>query len=159
MYLKFNNKIYEPLVYSKSNKLQVEIEPGVIVGNISRIDHHLFKINNQNFFRAEDKKNIYISNGDEYYIISKLEESNKEYLKSDADLGVQEVFSPMPGSVVKIMVKNGENVSEGDPLIIIEAMKMETTIYSSMVGIISNLEVEQGQQIDTDKMLLKVSKI
>ncbi len=64
----------------------------------------------------------------------------------------------MPGSIVKVLVEKGQKVDEGDGLIIIEAMKMETTMYSSISGIVTEVNAKAGEQVDSDKVLLVVEK-
>jgi pyruvate carboxylase subunit B len=58
-----------------------------------------------------------------------------------------ELTAPMPGTVIKIVVEEGETVEEGDELIILEAMKMETPIKAEKAGTISEILVDQGQAV------------
>ena len=63
------------------------------------------------------------------------------------------LFRSIPGKVVKILVKKGDVVEENQPLIVIEAMKMETNIVAKVAGKISSIEVKEGDMV-TDKQLL-----
>ncbi len=68
----------------------------------------------------------------------------------------KEIGAGIPGSVSKILVKEGETVKEGQSLLIIEAMKMETNITASSSGVISVISVKEGQKVKTGELLLKL---
>ncbi len=70
---------------------------------------------------------------------------------------VCEVTSPMPGDIVQILVKAGQKVSPGDPLCILDAMKMKNTIHSPQAGIISEIGVQEGQSVEYGVVLFKFS--
>ncbi|XP_019188519.1 PREDICTED: methylcrotonoyl-CoA carboxylase subunit alpha, mitochondrial-like [Ipomoea nil] len=57
------------------------------------------------------------------------------------------VVAPMAGLVVKILVKDGEKVEQGQPVLVLEAMKMEHVVKAPNTGYVSGLKVEVGQQI------------
>jgi len=62
--------------------------------------------------------------------------------------------SLMPGVVIKILVKEGQQVAAGDVLLILEAMKMENEIRSDRSGTIGSIEVAPGQQVQTGEPLV-----
>ena len=66
------------------------------------------------------------------------------------------LVAPMPGKILKIMNKKGAKVKAGDTLIILEAMKMEHTIKASDQGIISDLFVKVGDQVENGSLLMKI---
>jgi len=69
-----------------------------------------------------------------------------------------EVYSPMPGKVIKLFVNAGEKVSRGDVLLIIEAMKMENSIISPADGIVERINVILNDRIDPGKALILLKK-
>ena len=66
------------------------------------------------------------------------------------------IQSPMQGTVVKIAVKNGQKVSQGELLFVIEAMKMEQPISAHKDGVISDLSVEVGASVANGAVLLEI---
>jgi pyruvate carboxylase len=65
------------------------------------------------------------------------------------------VAAPMPGSVVNVTVASGEKVEEGQKLLTMEAMKMETTIYAERSGTIAEVLVRTGMQVEGGDLLLR----
>ena len=68
-----------------------------------------------------------------------------------------EMTAPMPGKVLKILVSEGDTVAAGDPLIVLEAMKMETTLYAEGAAVIRKIGVSAGQMVDHGAVLLELS--
>jgi len=64
--------------------------------------------------------------------------------------------SPMPGKVLKILVEVGQKVSAGDPLIILEAMKMEHTMRAALDGVVEAVLVNQGEVIAPGQLLVQI---
>ncbi len=67
-----------------------------------------------------------------------------------------QIGATMPGSVLQVLVKRGDKVHKGDPIIITEAMKMETTIRSSIDGKVASLFVKEGDQIQSNDLLIEI---
>lgn len=66
------------------------------------------------------------------------------------------INAPMTGSVIDILVSVGQQVEEGDPVIIIEAMKMETEIRSSCNGVVQSIAISRGDAIRADQVLMTI---
>lgn len=73
-----------------------------------------------------------------------------------ASAGSGEVYAPMPGKVVKYLVKAGDVVSAGQGLVVVEAMKMENEIASPIDGQVSELRAELGAAVESGAILLMV---
>ncbi|BCZ49243.1 pyruvate carboxylase [Clostridium gelidum] len=67
-----------------------------------------------------------------------------------------EIGASIPGTIIKVLVKEGDEVKEGQSLLVIEAMKMETNIVASSAGIIESILKEEGQQVKTGELLIKI---
>lgn len=71
----------------------------------------------------------------------------------------EHVGAPMPGVVSTVNVKTGQSVQTGDVLLSIEAMKMETAIYSEVDGVIEEMLVKAGSQIDAKDLLVRITAV
>lgn len=71
-----------------------------------------------------------------------------------ASTGGEEVNAPMPGKILQLKVKEGDSVSDGDTLLILEAMKMENEIFASTSGKIKKINVSANDMVDTGDVLL-----
>lgn len=71
--------------------------------------------------------------------------------------GFLNVESPLPGSIVDVMVKTGEEVKEGDVLLILEAMKMENEITAPQAGTVREIYVKAGDTVAAGEILLALS--
>ena len=69
---------------------------------------------------------------------------------------VDTVRAPMPGLVLQILVKPGDEVKQGDALLILEAMKMENIIKSPGDGVVGNIPVQMGQAVDKGHVLVRM---
>lgn len=69
------------------------------------------------------------------------------------------VEAPMPGRVLKILVVEGAEVGPGDGLLVLEAMKMETTLYAEGQGTIAKILVVAGQMVDHGDTLIELSPL
>jgi len=68
-----------------------------------------------------------------------------------------EIKAPITGVVLKVMATLGQAVTSGEPLVILEAMKMETSLMSPCDGVVSAVHVEPGAQVRTGEVLVEVS--
>ena len=62
----------------------------------------------------------------------------------------------MPGSIVRIVVQEGDPVSSGDTLVVLEAMKMETDVKSPVDGTVASIEVSQGDMVTAGQVILRI---
>ncbi|MBQ7210935.1 MAG: biotin/lipoyl-binding protein [Paludibacteraceae bacterium] len=70
--------------------------------------------------------------------------------------GVQVVKSPLPGSIVKVVVKQGDKVAVGDELLTMESMKMENSIKSEYAGTVKGVFVQAGQNVMQEDRLIEI---
>jgi len=68
---------------------------------------------------------------------------------------INSVKAPMPGLILDINVKVGQNVKENDALLILEAMKMENIITSPRDGVIKSISVNKGDAIEKGQLLIE----
>ncbi len=72
------------------------------------------------------------------------------------DGGSGAVVAPMPGKVIQILTQSGATVKRGDPLIVLEAMKMEHTLTAMAAGIVTDIFHEVGDQVEDGTILVRV---
>jgi len=65
--------------------------------------------------------------------------------------------APMPGSVIRVAVKVGEDVEAGQPLLWLEAMKMEHTVAATAAGRVQEVRTQVGQQVELGQVLVVVA--
>jgi acetyl-CoA/propionyl-CoA carboxylase biotin carboxyl carrier protein len=65
--------------------------------------------------------------------------------------------SPMPGTVLAVKVAQGDQVTAGQPVVIVEAMKMEHTVTAPLDGVVTRLPARAGAQVKLDEVLAEIS--
>ncbi len=163
MQLKYRNTHYDVRVEPDGEDYILTVNGEKQKFTAKRNGTNLISISNDNVktnvYVAEDDSRFYVNIDGDGFTFEKSREEETSYgeeakMSSDKDI----IKPPMPGSIVKVLVKKGQKVEEGEGLIIIEAMKMETTLYSSIPGIVTEVNVSAGEQVDSDKVLLIVEK-
>ena len=76
---------------------------------------------------------------------------------SVAPAGTDAMPSPMPGTILRILVNVGDTVAENQPLMILEAMKMENEIVASKAGVVSGIHVANGQVVNPGDALITIN--
>jgi biotin carboxyl carrier protein len=81
----------------------------------------------------------------------RLSQADRRIHVSDAE---QAVKAPIPGLVVKLLVESGQEVQEGETLLILEAMKMENELRAPRRGVVHEVRTEPGAQVASGQVLL-----
>ena len=68
------------------------------------------------------------------------------------------LLAPMPGSIVRIAVAEGDQVGAGQPLLWLEAMKMQHQVTAPVTGTVAELHVTEGQQVEVGAVLAVVTE-
>jgi len=128
----------------------IELEPGKVIivkllsvskPNDEGIRMVFFKINGENrFVEVHDKA---------------LDFKKVENIKAD-DANPDEIGSPLQGLLYKVLVKKGQELKENDPLFIIEAMKMETTVTAVKDCKVKSITLKAGEMVMQDDLILTV---
>ncbi len=71
--------------------------------------------------------------------------------------GGTQITAPMPGTMLKVNVSNGQAVKKGDVLMVLEAMKMENEIMAPSDGTISSVNVQAGASVETGTVLCTIA--
>ncbi len=163
MELNFNKEKFSININVKDNILKSiinDVENEFYFRKISYNQLSLFIDNKyRNVYIAEDDNHFYVAYDGDNFIFEKINQEELDFEKDNSNDGnIDKLIPPMPGSIVKVLVENGQKVKEGDPIIILEAMKMETTLYSSIDGIVTEINVKAGQQVDSNQILVVINK-
>ena len=135
--LSFGKSNYSAFIIKASNnELQAEID-GVFK------NFHIKEIGKLVFVYSIDFGNVSLQVKERYPSI-RNEKEEKGYV------------SPMPSLVVDVFVKKGAKIKRNQPLIVLSSMKMENTIYSKDEGVIENVNVVKGENIQAGHVLLKI---
>ena len=73
-----------------------------------------------------------------------------------ARAGAGSLNAPMPGQVIEVLVTEGDNVEQGQPLLILEAMKMEIRVKAPHSGTVTQLKISAGDTVDRGQVLAQV---
>ena len=73
---------------------------------------------------------------------------------AEAPAGGKKVVSPLPGSIIKVLVKEGQAVKKGETLLTLESMKMENTVAAECDGTVTKVAVTPGQNVMQDDLLV-----
>jgi acetyl-CoA/propionyl-CoA carboxylase biotin carboxyl carrier protein len=103
---------------------------------------------------ARDGDRLWVGRGGASWV---LHEAVRTLRGDDAHAHDGDVTSPMPGSVIAVHVAAGDTVSKGQPLVVVEAMKMEHTLAAPLDGTVDQVLVRVGQQVAVDELLASVT--
>ncbi|MEA1874063.1 MAG: biotin/lipoyl-containing protein [Bacteroidota bacterium] len=76
-------------------------------------------------------------------------------LTSDAKLS--NIKAPLPGNILNVKVKDGDEVNKGDLLLVMEAMKMENNVLADVSGIIKSVKVKEGDIVLQNDLLVEIA--
>jgi 3-methylcrotonyl-CoA carboxylase alpha subunit len=121
------------------------------------IDHHHYFA-----WISEDADNqAYVSIGGHIFRLKRQDILAESVFASGFDTHGRDsnhVTSPMPGKVIRIRVKEGDQVKKGDALLIIEAMKMENTIVSPRDATVKAINVTMNERVESSTILVEFEK-
>jgi pyruvate carboxylase subunit B len=157
---KIRDQIYKITLEKEDGQLQVEIEGRNIPVDFEKIEDDLYSVLidgksvSIGVFRKGKKVQLFIE-GELYELeaVSEREQRKTSHIVS----GIQEIKSPMPSRVVKILKGEGDEVAPDEGLIVVEAMKMESELKSPIAGKVKNVMVKEGDAVESGTVLLVVS--
>lgn len=159
IYLGSETDEYEVAVHYQHDKLTIVINGRSFVSSGSLDDEGYLAatLNDTRLHvtvvQQEDKLTL-IHSGNNY----KLKLVNKTAFNLEDEVAAGSLNAPMPGKVIEVLVKQGEVVKKGTPLIILEAMKMEHTITAPIDGSVSTIHYGAGDMVDDGAELLVVDE-
>lgn len=91
------------------------------------------------------------------HLIAQVEKSDDRRKKGAKQANEGAVSAPMPGMVVDVLVKVGQYVNHGEPLVILESMKMQMQIRSPFNGLVEKVTVHNKAQVEKGMLLVQVA--
>jgi len=151
------------LLYREGNKVKVAVDHKIYELDIVMVEEGIYSVllNNRSF-----NLELIQSGGSKKYTINtylntyevEIVDAETKYLrareKSQFGESGNKIVSPMPGKIVKIPVKLGEEVKEGQTLIIVSAMKMESEFKAKKDGKVKEILTAEGATVDGNQVLL-----
>jgi biotin carboxyl carrier protein len=109
-------------------------------------------------FLARDGERTFVAVDGRQYVVSESRAETGRPGEGDdkAAGGSLRVKAPMPGKVTKLAVAEGETVRKNQTLVIVEAMKMENEIKTSIDGVVSKIHVKTGDLVDAERPLVEI---
>ena len=108
---------------------------------------------------ASDSGGVYISLDGTEYRLTKPPPPSVDAAGPGADSGRTSLTSPMPGTVVRVLVDESEEVEEGRPLLVLEAMKMEQQVKAPYSGIVRAIPYGEGDLVPGGAVLVELEEV
>ncbi len=154
--LHVNNKVFEVEVTDGKNGINVLVNDNNHRIDLSKktlygfrsllVDGESFEV----FCEQKGKAHFLLWIGHNCYDIKYGETFGSE----ETEEALSVIYAPMPGLVAKLKVKENDKVSKGDPILILEAMKMQNEINSPKDGRIKEILIEEGTKVSLEQKLI-----
>jgi acetyl/propionyl-CoA carboxylase alpha subunit len=162
------NKSFEFITNTNGVTGETTVDDEKIEADISRIKENLFHliIKNKSFtaevistdykareFKIRVNNNVYTVEAEDKYdeLLRKMGFDTKNNLKAD------NIKAPMPGLVLEIKVTDGQKISKGDAVVVLEAMKMENILKAASDGTVKRVAVAKGDKVEKNDLLIELS--
>ena len=147
---------------NRSGEYKAAIEKNIYDFSASNISPNEFSIlidrKNIKTYVAESDENIYVHIGGKTIKLGKAQSSTRGFGGAGGEFGAKdEISTPMPGKVVKILVNEGDRVEAGQSLVIVESMKMENEIKSPTAGEIISVNFANGDLVEPGQTIIKLN--
>ncbi|RMF95508.1 MAG: biotin/lipoyl-binding protein [Candidatus Schekmanbacteria bacterium] len=145
----------------KGYKILIDNEESIIADAFFLKDDLLSIISNNKSYLVNlknESRNYTVDLNGETFKLEVYEEGSTRRVKREkaGAQGKQTLKAPMPGKVVKLLVKEGDEVEAGDGLIIIEAMKMENELKASVKGVVKEINAEEGKTVNAGEPIIVI---
>jgi len=145
------------------NEETVSIDNKIVSVDLSKVNDYLYliKVGNKVYeittTKLSNEKYSFLLDGHNFEttVRTNLKEKAVEYLRNKEKLTHRdEVTAPMPGLIVSLKKKKGDEVKIGESILILEAMKMENDLRSPATGIIKQVNFKEGDNVEKGAVIL-----
>lgn len=124
--------------------------------HLLRIGTKLYKVDNVQY----DKRTVEFTIGGQWCRVQVRDEQDllldRMGFKTAAELSEGQLNAPMPGKILELIVSEGDEVELGDPVAILEAMKMENELKAPTKGVVTNITVQVGESVEKNAKILEI---
>ncbi|MER3329609.1 MAG: biotin/lipoyl-containing protein [Candidatus Kapaibacterium sp.] len=163
MKLKRNNEILDVDSKIVDGKLIGQVNDNELSITILSSEENIVKILHNNEIKeavyAQDRDKYYVQIDGKQYIFGKVEDEEDVIAGVGESEDIENIIPPMPGTIIKVNVAEGDKVKEGDAVIVVEAMKMETNLYTRITGSVTKVNAIEGDSVDSDTVLVVIEKV
>ena len=165
-YIHENGEFKKSTLTELEEFLKISAEAGAFEIDIKKMGNDLYSIiiNNQSYLveASRQEREVLLKLNHFQHKISVLNERQKieSEIVGGADMtaGEGEIRAPMPGLIIKVEVEEGQEINPGDPLLIMEAMKMENEIRSPIPGKVQKISISNHAKVEKDDLLITIGK-
>lgn len=162
MKLKRNNEIINVDSRKLDGKLIGQVNDNELTVTILSSEGNTVKLLHNNEIKeavyAQDRDKYYVQIDGKQYIYNKVEDEEDVIAGSGESEDIENIIPPMPGTIIKVNVAEGDKVNEGVAVIVVEAMKMETNLYTRITGTVTKVNAKEGDRVDSDTVLVVIEK-
>ena len=130
-----------------------------------RKGHHYWIRINQQVIRVwgiTDRSEVLIDLDGHLFRFRRMDILDRRYIRMDEKKKTKKpgkIYAPLNGRIVQVTVREGDQVEEGQALLVIESMKMENKILADHHATVEQIEVSVGQQVQTNQILLTLASL
>jgi biotin carboxyl carrier protein len=152
------------------NEYDVNITPEKTTVNGKEIEIELVSLNNNGLHllkQGDQALEVYLSQMKQGILdvqvgrqsLEVKVENYQQSIRKNADKSTEgDLVAPMPGVVIDVLVEKGQEVSQGQTLVLLESMKMQMQMRASITGIVRRIAVEPGQEVEKSALLISISR-
>ena len=161
-----DNITFKSNLNAEQNEFEGSLNNVLIKGNFRKINSYQyhFIMNNKSYnvdvikLNSEEKTLVIKVNSVKFNL--KIKDRYDELLHSLgldslSNKKINDIKAPMPGMVLNILVNEGDTIKKGDPLIVLEAMKMENILKSPTDGVIKKIPINKGVAVEKNQQLIQ----
>jgi pyruvate carboxylase subunit B len=152
--VELNDQLTEAVVDDTSMPIEIIVQKSGRL--LFRTGTKLYKIDN---IEVNERNVSFSINGDYFETTVKDEQElllEKLGFHAGAAVSAGSLNAPMPGKILELLIANGDAVEEGQPVLILEAMKMENELKSPSNGVVSKLHIQQGDNVEKNQILIDI---
>lgn len=152
--VELNDQLTEAVVDDTSTPIEIIVQKSGRL--LFRTGTKLYKIDN---IEVNEGNVSFSINGNYFETTVKDEQElllEKLGFQAGAAASAGSLNAPMPGKILELLIVDGDSVEEGQPVLILEAMKMENELKSPSNGVVSKLHIQQGDNVEKNQLLIDI---